>query len=76
MCWEEEYIEEAVCPCGKGKIIKKNYCDDWNRYKSDNAIIECEECDKKYRVETITHHARLSTDGSWEEQLSGTFRGR
>ena len=28
-------------------------------------MIECEECAKKYKVEEVTHHELLASDGSW-----------
>lgn len=67
MSWEETGISQTVCPCGKGYITQKHYGDDWNRFEDGQVIIECEECAKKYKTETITHYARLSSDGSWSE---------
>ena len=65
MSWEEMYTCSAICPCGKGKITQTSYGDDWNRYKDGPVVIECEECAKKYRVEEVTHHGLLASDGSW-----------
>ena len=39
--------------------------DDWNRYKDGPVLIECDECAKKYKVEEVTHHGLLASDGSW-----------
>lgn len=65
MSWEEMYTYSATCPCGKGKITQTSYGDDWNRYKDGPVMIECEECAKKYKVEEVTHHGLLTSDGSW-----------
>ena len=51
MSWEEMSTSQTVCPCGKGYITQKHYGDDWNRFKDDPIVIECEECKKKYKVE-------------------------
>jgi hypothetical protein len=40
-----------VCPCGKGYITQTTYGDDWNRFKEGPINIECEICNKKYRVD-------------------------
>ena len=43
MCWEYDYYgKEAVCACGKGKVIKHCYQanDDWNSRKSGCVGIE------------------------------------
>lgn len=65
MSWEEMYTRSTVCPCGKGRITQKTYGDDWNRYEEGAVAIECEECVKKYKIETVTHHGLLSSDGVW-----------
>ncbi len=65
MSWEEMYTCSATCPCGKGKITQTSYGDDWNRYKDGPVVIECEECAKKYKVEEVSHHGPLASDGSW-----------
>ena len=65
MSWEEMYTCSATCPCGKGKITQTSYGDDWNRYKDGPVVIECEECAKKYKIEEVTHHGLLASDGSW-----------
>ena len=67
MSWEEIGVSQACCPCGQGKITQKHYIDDWNRSKDGQLAIECEDCARKYGVETIHHHSRLSTDGGWDE---------
>ena len=67
MSWEEMRTSKIVCPCGKGYIIQKHYGDDWNRFKDGPVVIECEDCNKKYKVESVTHHGMLISDGSWEE---------
>lgn len=40
-----------------------HYGDDWNRYKDGSVVIECEECAKKYKVEEVSHHGLLASDG-------------
>lgn len=51
MGWEIDSIDEIKCPCGQGKIIRENKSDDWNRY-DENVYMRCEECSKKYHIET------------------------
>lgn len=65
MSWEEMYTRSTVCPCGKGRITQTTYGDDWNRYEEGAVVIECEECVKKYKIETNTHRGLLSSDGVW-----------
>lgn len=67
MSWEEMYTHSTVCPCGKGKITQTSYGDDWNRFKDGPVTIECEECSQKYKVEEVSHHGALTSDGSWSE---------
>lgn len=52
MSWEKISESQIKCPCGKGRIYQKHYMDDWNRYRDSEAIIDCHECSKKYKVET------------------------
>lgn len=40
------------CPCGKGTISQSHYGDDWNRFEDGPALIECEECKRKYKIES------------------------
>lgn len=49
MSWEIDNIEEEPCKCGKGKVKIIYSSDDWNRFRS-YAILECEECSKKYKI--------------------------
>ncbi|MBM6855840.1 hypothetical protein H6B11_17210 [Mediterraneibacter glycyrrhizinilyticus] len=51
MSWEEMGTESVTCPCGKGKIVRTNYGDDWNRFKESISIC-CPECSKKYDLVT------------------------
>ena len=53
MSWEEEETSQTVCPCGNGRITQKHYSDDWGRFKDDHVVIECEDCNKKYKVKAI-----------------------
>ena len=68
MSWEEMYTRSAICPCGKGIISQKTYGDDWNRTEKGPVVIECEECSKKYKIETVSHRGLLSSDGVWHTQ--------
>ena len=65
MSWEEMYTLSAACPCGKSRITQKVYGDDWNRYEDGPVVIECVDCAKKFKIETITHYGRLSSDRYW-----------
>ena len=67
MSWEEIRLSQMVCPCGKGYITQKHYGDDWNRFEDGPVVIECEDCAKKYKVEEVSHHRQLASDGSWSE---------
>lgn len=55
----------APCACGRGKITQTEYGDDWNRYEYGPVKIECEECQKKYKIETVSHAGLLKSDGIW-----------
>ena len=54
-----DYYEEAICACGKGKVIKPIYLvekNDWagyNKYEGD-VEISCPDCSKKYNYKRIT----------------------
>lgn len=52
MSWEEMSVTRIPCPCGKGKISQAHYGDDWNRFEDGSVLIECDECQKKYTVES------------------------
>ena len=52
MSWAEMGVTRISCPCGKGTISQSHYGDDWNRFKDGPVLIECEECKRKYRVES------------------------
>lgn len=56
MSWEEMCTSTTPCPCGKGTISQAHYADDWNRYKDGEVIINCEECNKRYRIEGEVHY--------------------
>lgn len=51
MSYEVCNSEKISCPCGRGKISKVLKTNDWGRTKED-IIIECEQCRKKYKIET------------------------
>ena len=53
MSWEEEETSQTVCPCGNGRITQKHYSDDWGRFEDGPVVIECEDCNKKYKVKAI-----------------------
>ena len=44
----EEYHYE--CPCGKGKIVEEH--DNIPGFREHDVYIVCEECSKKYRLDT------------------------
>lgn len=67
MSWEESSTTRIICPCGKGHISQTSYDDDWNRTKYGDVIIECEECKKKYKVESEHHSHYYPWNGSWTE---------
>lgn len=61
MSWDRiEYMETAVCACGKGMIVRRAYIedDDWNRSRS--GIIEeeicCDDCKEKFHIEHYVKH--------------------
>ena len=67
MSWEEEETSQTVCPCGNGRITQKHYSDDWGRFEDGPVVIECEDCNKKYKVKEEQHYGRLTSDGSWSK---------
>lgn len=61
MSWERtEYTENAVCACGKGKVVRQAYIedDDWNGTRSGTILEEicCSECNKKFHIEHYVQH--------------------
>ena len=67
MSWEEEETSQTVCPCGNGRITQKHYSDGWGRFEDGPVVIECEDCNKKYKVKEEQHYGRLASDGSWSK---------
>lgn len=65
MSWEETGITKVTCPCGKGIISQKHYGDDWNRFKDGEVVIECEDCKKRYRIESEYHESYHPGHGDW-----------
>lgn len=68
MSWDRtEYVETAVCACGKGTIVRHAYRekDDWNREREKiiSEKIYCDACEKKYHIE---HYVRYFFQPSWE----------
>ena len=61
MSWEEEETSQPVCPCGNGRITQKHYSDDWGRFEDGPVVIECEDCNKKYKVKEEQHYGRLAS---------------
>ena len=57
MSYELDYQEDASCPCGKGKIIRKVFSNDWNR-SYDEVSIACDDCRSKYHIESISSPRR------------------
>ena len=53
MSYELDYQEDVNCPCGKGKIIRRTFSNDWNR-SYDEISIACDDCRSKYHIETIS----------------------
>lgn len=51
MSWEKMGERSVICPCGKGKIVRTDYGDDWNRTE-ESISISCPECRKKYNLIT------------------------
>ena len=68
MSWDRtEYVETAVCACGKGTIVRHAYRekDDWNREREKiiSEKIYCDACEKKYHIE---HYVRYFLQPLWE----------
>lgn len=54
MGFEEIMTKRVSCPCGRGYVSQSLYGDDWNRIRTDKPVIECNDCSKKYYVETVS----------------------
>ncbi len=52
MSWETISTKKIKCPCGKGFIEQETKGDDWNRYEDEIPVILCEDCSKKYKIES------------------------
>ena len=52
MSWETIRVNKIKCPCGKGTIEQEIKGDDWNRIEEETPIIKCDECSKKYKIES------------------------
>ena len=52
MSYEIESKSEVACPCGKGKISKITWSNDWFQTK-ENLTIHCENCSSQYHIEHI-----------------------
>lgn len=65
MSWEEMSTTKIPCPCGKGTISQAHYSDDWNRFEDGQVLIECEECRKKYDIESEYYQSYRPGHGSW-----------
>lgn len=68
MSWDRtEYVETAVCACGKGTVVRHAYRekDDWNREREKiiSEKIYCDACEKKYHIE---HYVRYFLQPLWE----------
>lgn len=54
MGFEEIMTKRVSCACGKGYVSQTIYGDDWSRIRTEKPFIECEDCSKKFYVETIS----------------------
>lgn len=52
MSWETITTKSTKCPCGKGSIEQEIKGDDWNRIKETVPVIKCNDCFKKYTIES------------------------
>ena len=52
MSWEVINTKKIKCLCGKGTITQETIGDDWNRIEDKEPVIQCEECSKKYKIES------------------------
>lgn len=52
MSWETIRVNKIKCPCVKGTIEQEIKGDDWNRIEEETPIIQCEECSKRYKIES------------------------
>ena len=52
MSWDVMRKDEIECLCGKGKIEQEILSDDWGRVDETAPVIKCEECSKKYKIES------------------------
>lgn len=53
MGFEEIMTKRVSCACGKGYVSQTIYGDDWNRIRTEKPFIECEDCSKKFYVESV-----------------------
>ena len=63
MSWEEMGTRSIPCPCGKGKIIRTDYMDDWNRSEEEYSI-DCPECKAKYKFVSRSYYKHAGDSGT------------
>ncbi len=60
MSWETITKNQIECPCGKGTIEQEIKGDDWNRIQENIPIIRCNNCSKKYIIESEYFNPKLA----------------
>ena len=62
MSWETITTKKVKCPCGKGLIEQDIKGDDWNRIIETEPIIKCDDCSKKYVIESKYFYPKPAHD--------------
>lgn len=52
MSWEVIKTIKIECLCGNGTIEQELLEDDWNNIDETIPVIKCDECSKKYKIES------------------------
>lgn len=59
-----------TCPCGKGKISRSIWKNQWGK-TSENILIACEECQKKYRTHALGKGLVLLVPKEYDVEYNG-----
>ena len=62
MSWEEMGTSSVPCPCGKGKITRTDFGDDWNRFREEIKI-DCPACKAKYKLVCRSYYKHAGDSG-------------
>lgn len=72
MSWEEMYIRDYPCTCGKGTYTEVVEMDDWNR-RREHRTINCPECAENEKIAKMKEAKERERSRNLDEEIKNYF---